>query len=211
MRTMFAKTLITLLAIGFANGAWADGGRAKLDEFFTQMDTMQANFTQQVVDDKGKEKQSSSGTVSLSRPGKFRWEYSAPDKHEIVADGKNVWIYDVDLDQVTVKPTSKALPSAPVGMLLQKQPVDKQFAVQEMDADGSALEWFRLTPHHKDSDFTTMDLGVGGAGIQEMILNDKFGQQTYIKFQNMRTNVNIDPSRFTFTPPAGADVIGKPQ
>lgn len=209
MKTRFAKTFAALLMVGLSSSVWA-GGRDTLNQFFTQVDTMQAGFTQQVVDDKGKVRQSSSGTVFLSRPGKFRWEYAAPDKHQIVADGKNVWVYDVELDQVTVKPMRQALSAAPVGMLLQKQPVDKQFAVQDMEADGSNLEWFRLTPYKKDSDFTSMDLGVTDNGIGEMILNDKFGQMTYIKFQNMRTNVGIENSRFSFTPPKGADVIGKP-
>ena len=209
MKTKFAKTLLMLLMTGLASNAWA-GGREKLNEFFTQVDTMQSGFTQQVVDDKGKVRQSSSGTVFLSRPGKFRWEYAAPDKHQIVADGKNVWVYDVELDQVTVKPMKQALSAAPVGLLLQKQEAEKQFAVAEMEADGSNLEWFRLTPHKKDSDFTSMDLGISESGVQEMILNDKFGQMTYIKFQGLRTNSGIDDSRFSFTPPKGADVIGNP-
>ena len=209
MKTRLAKTLVVFVATGLmSSSVWA-GGREKLDDFFTKINTMQAAFTQQVIDDKGALRQSSSGNVFLSRPGKFRWEYAAPDKHEIVADGKNVWIYDVELDQVTVKPMTQALSSAPVGMLTQKQPVDKQFNVQEMEADGSTLEWFRLTPKKKDSDFTSMDLGVSATGVEEMILGDKFGQQTYIKFQGLRTDVNIDQSRFTFTPPKGADVIGK--
>ncbi len=208
MKTFFAKTLVTLVAVALSQSVWA-GGREKLNEFFTQVNTMQAAFTQQVIDDKGKVRQSSSGTVYLSRPGKFRWEYAAPDKHQIVADGKNVWVYDVDLDQVTVKPMGKALSAAPVGMLTQKQAVDKQFTVQEMEAEGSKLEWFRLIPKKQDSDFTTMDLGISDNGIEEMILGDKFKQQTYIKFQGMRTDINIDSSQFQFTPPAGADVIGK--
>lgn len=209
MKTTFTKTLAVLLATGLmSSSAWADG-RTKLDEFFTKINTMQSAFTQQVIDEKGAVRQSSSGNVFLSRPGKFRWEYAAPDKHEIVADGKNVWIYDVELDQVTVKPMTQALSSAPVGMLTQKQSVDKQFNVQEMEAEGSTLEWFRLTPKKQDSDFTTMDLGISATGVEEMILGDKFGQQTYIKFQGLRTDIDIDKSRFSFTPPKGADVIGK--
>lgn len=210
MKTTLAKTLAVLLATGLmTSSVWA-GGREKLNEFFTQVDTMQAAFTQQVIDDKGALRQSSSGNVFLSRPGKFRWEYAAPDKHEIVADGKNVWVYDVELDQVTVKPMDKALSSAPVGMLTEKQPVDKQFSVEEMEADNSKLEWFRLTPKKKDSDFTTMDLGISDTGVEEMILGDKFGQQTYIKFEGLRTNIDIDKGRFSFTPPKGVDVVGKP-
>lgn len=210
MKKMFAKVLLTLCAVALTNTAWAAGGRQKLNEFFTTVDTMQAAFTQQVVDDKGKVRQSSSGNVYLLRPGKFRWEYAAPDKHEIVADGKNVWVYDVELDQVTVKPMKTALSAAPVGLLTQKQNVEKQFSVQDMEAEGSNLEWFRLTPHKKDSDFTSMDLGVDNNGIAEMILNDKFGQMTYIKFSGMRTNINLGADKFKFTPPAGVDVIGKP-
>ncbi len=210
MKKTIAKTFLSLLAVGLlSNSAWA-GGKEKLNEFFTQVNTMQAAFTQQVIDDKGTLRQSSSGNVYLSRPGKFRWEYAAPAKHQIVADGKNVWIYDVDLDQVTVKPIGQALSAAPIGMLTQKQPAENQFSVEEMEADGSNLEWFRLTPKKKDSDFTTMDLGISDKGVEEMILNDKFKQQTYIKFQGMRTNVELDADEFKFTPPQGADVIGKP-
>ena len=186
------------------------GGRERLNQFFTSVNTMQAGFVQEVYDDKGKLKQNSKGTVYLQRPGKFRWEYAAPDSHQIVADGKNVWVYDVELDQVTVKPMTQALSAAPVGMLLNKQPMEKQFKVEPMEAENSKLEWFRLTPYKRDSDFTTMDLGVSGQGIQEMVLGDKFGQQTYIHFQGMKLDGAIDGTRFNFTPPAGVDVIGKP-
>lgn len=171
---------------------------------------MQSGFIQEVFDDKGKLKQKSRGVVFLQRPGRFRWQYAEPDQHVIVADGRNVWVHDVELDQVTVKPTNRALSAAPVGMLLNKQPVETQFQVQEMQAEGSNLEWFHLIPHKKDSDFTSMDLGVSAQGIQEMVLEDKFGQQTYIHFQGMKLNMPADPNRFKFTPPANADVIGQP-
>ncbi len=203
-----AATLV--LSLGMVQSAWAEVGRQKLNEFFTQVDTMQSGFIQEVFDDKGKLKQKSRGVVFLQRPGRFRWQYAEPEKHVIVADGKNVWVHDVELDQVTVKPTIRALSAAPVGMLLNKQPVEKQFQVQEMQAEGSRLEWFHLIPHKKDSDFTSMDLGVNAQGIQEMVLEDKFGQQTYIHFQGMKLNKPADPNRFRFTPPANADVIGTP-
>lgn len=205
---ILAATLV--LSLGMAQNTWAEGGRQKLNEFFTQVNTMQSGFIQEVFDDKGKLKQKSRGVVFLQRPGRFRWQYAEPDQHVIVADGKNVWVHDVELDQVTVKPTSRALSAAPVGMLLNKQPVEVQFQVQEMQAEGSNLEWFHLIPHKKDSDFTSMDLGVGTTGIQEMVLEDKFGQQTYIHFQGMKLNMPADPNRFKFTPPANADVIGQP-
>lgn len=203
-----AATLV--LSLGMVQSAWAEGGRQKLNEFFTQVNTMQSGFIQEVFDDKGQLKQKSRGVVFLQRPGRFRWQYAEPEQHVIVADGKNVWVHDVELEQVTVKPTSRALSAAPVGMLLNKQPVETQFQVQEMQAENSRLEWFHLVPHKKDSDFTSMDLGVSEQGIQEMVLEDKFGQQTYIHFQGMKLNIPVDANRFNFTPPANADVIGQP-
>ena len=214
---MKIRTIAATLALGLGmslvsmQNAWAEGGRAKLNEFFTTVNTMQSGFIQEVFDDKGKLKQKSRGMVLLSRPGRFRWQYAAPDAHVIVADGRNTWTHDVELDQVTVKPSRQALSAAPVGMLLNKQPVETQFKVTEMNATGSKLEWFHLVPHKKDSDFTSMALGISERGIQEMVLEDKFGQQTYIHFQGMRLNVNIGPDRFKFVPPANADVIGNVQ
>lgn len=212
MLKIMMKTLLAsaVLALGFVQTVQAEGGRERLNEFFTKVSSMQSMFVQEVYDDKGQLKQNSRGTVYLLRPGRFRWEYAAPESHQIVADGKNVWVYDVELDQVTVKPMTQALSAAPVGMLLNKQPVEQQFAIEDMEAENSKLEWFRLKPHKKDSDFTVMDLGVSEQGIQEMVLEDKFGQQTYIHFQGMKLDPTIDNSRFQFTPPAGVDVIGKP-
>ncbi len=209
-KSLWGKVAAMLLVFSVSHSALAEGGRQRLNEFFTTVNTMQAGFIQEVFDQHSVLKQKSRGTVFLQRPGRFRWEYAAPDSHQIVADGKNVWVYDVELDQVTVKPMTQALSAAPVGMLLSKQPVERQFVVQEMQADGSSLEWFRLTPHKRDSDFTVMDLGISQKGIQEMVLEDKFGQQTYIHFQGMRLNIPMAPQRFRFTPPANADVIGQP-
>ncbi|WP_020394516.1 outer membrane lipoprotein chaperone LolA [Thiolinea disciformis] len=203
--------VVTVMAVSMMSLAHAeDEGRARLNKFFTTVNTMQASFVQEVFDDKEALKQKSRGTVDLSRPGKFRWKYAAPDSHEIVSDGKNVWVYDSELDQVTVKPMKQGLSSAPVSLLLNKQPVESQFAIQEMESQESQLAWFRLVPKKKDTDFTTMDLGLGANGLQEMVLSDKFGQQTYIHFQNMKFDSPIAADRFTFTPPQGVDVIGNP-
>lgn len=204
------KILFTLiLSLGLTQVASAAGGREQLNKFFTTVNTMQSQFTQEVFDANGKLRQKSSGRVFLSRPGRFSWEYSAPERHRIVADGRNVWVYDVELDQVTVKSMKHALSAAPVGLLLNKQPVERQFKVQALKSDGN-LDWFRLTPHKRDSDFTVMDLGMSKRGLQQMVLEDKFGQQTYIYFRGMGLNTPIPANRFQFRPPAGVDVIGRP-
>ena len=179
---------------------------ARLNDFFTKVTTMQANFTQEIRDDKGKLRQTSHGKVALHRPGRFRWEYTNPDKHLIVADGGSVWIYDEDLDQVTVKSMKSTLASAPVGLLLNKQPVNKQFQVQQMKSNGR-LDWFHLVPHKKDSDFISMDVGIDQNGIQEMVLQDKFGQETSIHMSNVKLDPKVNDQLFKFKPPAGADII----
>lgn len=205
-------TMLTMLIFisGIMQPVWAGEGRQKLNEFFTTMNTMQSGFTQEVFDERGQLKQKSSGVVFVQRPGRFRWQYSAPNTHLIVADGKNVWEHDIELEQVTVKPSRQALSAAPIGMLMSKQPVEKQFKVTEMQAQDSNLEWFKLIPHKRDFGFSSMNLGVNKTGIQEMVLEDNLGQQTYIRFQGMKTNNPIDAKRFQFQLPANTDLIGKP-
>lgn len=205
-------TMLTVLIFisSIMQSAWAEEGRQKLNDFFTTMNTMQSGFTQEVFDERGQLKQKSSGMVFVQRPGRFRWQYSAPNTHLIVADGKNVWEHDIELEQVTVKPSQQALSAAPIGMLMNKQPVEKQFKVTEMQMQDNNLEWFKLTPHKRDSGFSSMNLGVNKTGIQEMVLEDNLGQQTYIRFQGMKLNIPIDVNRFQFQLPANADLIGKP-
>jgi len=179
----------------------------RLNQFFTTVTTMQSSFSQEVRDENGRVRQKSTGTVALYRPGRFRWEYTSPDRHVIVANGSKVWIYDEELDQVTIKPMQQTLASSPVGLLLNKQPVQKQFQVTEIMSDGR-LDWFHMIPHKKDSDFVSMDLGIDQNSIQEMILKDKFGQETRIRLSNTQLGAQIDPSQFKFVPPPGVDVIG---
>lgn len=208
IKTITVTALI--LAPSIMQPAWAEGGRQKLNAFFTTMNTMQAGFTQEVFDVNGKSQQKSRGMVFVQRPGRFHWQYAAPDKQVIIADGKNIWEHDIELEQVTVKPVQQALSAAPIGMLMNKQPLDKQFKVTEMQAQDGNLEWFKLTPHKRDSEFASMNVGVSKTGVQDMILEDKLGQQTYIRFQGMKLNTPVDAYRFRFQIPANVDVIGTP-
>jgi len=209
MKKQFKKIAYALvLLIGLSHSAQSaeSDARVRLDDFFTKVTTMQANFVQEIRDEKGKFRQKSMGKMYLQRPGRFRWEYTKPDKHLIVSDGGSVWIYDEDLDQVTVKSMKSTLASAPVGLLLNKQPVNQQFQVTAMKSTGR-LDWFHLIPHKKDSDFTSMDIAIDQKGIQEMILQDKFGQETAIHMNTVKIDPKINAQQFRFTPPAGADII----
>ena len=201
-------TYVFILLISFSHNSYSaeSDAQVRLNDFFTKVTTMQANFVQEIRDEKGKSRQKSRGMMYLQRPGRFRWEYTNPDKHLIVADGGSVWIYDEDLDQVTVKSMQKTLASAPVGLLLNKQPVNQQFQVTPMQSTGN-LDWFHLIPHKKDSDFTSMDIAIDQKGIQQMVLQDKFGQETIIHMNAVKIDPKINAQKFRFKPPAGADII----
>lgn len=181
--------------------------RQQLNNFFTQVNSLQGSFNQQVYSKKGKVIQNAKGTLSLSRPGKFRWVYSSPDPQTIVADGRNIWVYDEDLEQVTIKPMKQAMASAPISLLTKKQSPDAQFIVTPNTKTGG-LDWFDLTPRKKSKDFKLIQLGLNESGIRQMVMHDQLGQKTVIQL-NVKSNVPIKGDIFHFKPPAGVDIIGK--
>jgi len=183
--------------------------RQQLNHFFTKVTSLKGSFTQQVISKKGKVIQNTSGLLYLYRPGKFRWIYKSPDPQVIVGDGKNIWLYDEDLEQVTIKPMTRSMAGTPIAILTRKQSPDTQFTVQEITTHVNGFNWFRLTPRRKSNDFNLLEIGLDNNGsIRQMNMFDKLGQKTIVKL-NTRSNVPINGSMFTFKPPAGVDVIGK--
>lgn len=200
--------LITLTTSVFAEKK-QDKARKQLNDFFTKMTSLQGSFNQQVISRKGKVIQNSTGLLYLYRPGKFRWVYKTPEPQVIVGDGKNIWLYDEDLEQVTIKPMSRNITGAPIAILTRKQVPESQFLVQEITTHVAGYNWFRLTPRQKSRDFKLLEIGLDKNGrMRQMNMFDKLGQKTIIRL-NTRKNVPISGKMFTFTPPAGVDVIGK--
>lgn len=208
--TFVATAVIALSGITASNisiAADADA-RQRLNTFFTSVSSIKGNFSQQVFSKKGKVIQNSTGDISMLRPGKFRWVYKTPDAQTIVSNGKNIWVYDEDLEQVTIKPMSQALSSAPIAILTRKQKPDAQFKVENLANKSAGLDWFKLTPHRKSKDFKYFEIGMDRNGMRQMVMHDQLGQKTVLKL-NARTNVPISGSTFFFKIPAGVDVIGK--
>jgi len=209
-KTGLLLTLAGAVLIASSNIAVAktDTARAHLNNFFTKVNSLKGSFNQQVYSKKGKMIQSSTGLLYLSRPGKFRWVYKTPDPQTIVGDGKNIWIYDEDLEQVTIKPLARAMSSAPIAILTRKQAPDAHFVVKPLKAKGG-LDWFQLTPRKASKDFVNIEIGLDAKGaMRQMIMLDQLGQKTVIKL-NTQINVPIAGKTFYFKPPAGVDVIGK--
>jgi len=202
------KQLITaILLTSMSQLAFADA-RQNLDNFFTKVSSMKGNFTQRAYNKRGKVTQNSSGLIYLSRPGKFRWIYKTPDPQEIIGDGRNVWVWDKELDQVTVKPTQQAVSTTPIAILTRKDPPGARFHIKALPKKGG-VDWFQLLPKQRSRDFKRIDLGLDSQGkLRNMVMYDQLGQRTEITM-NTQNNVPISGKTFYFQPPKGVDVIGK--
>ncbi len=179
----------------------------RVNRSLSSLDNLRAEFKQTVLDESKQVVQQSSGEVSISRPGKFAWIYRQPYEQRIIADGRELWVYDVDLDQATVKPVADALGTAPIMVLMTDERVEQQFDVAEI-GQRKYLYWVELTPKQADMEFTTVYLGMDGEIIKAMELRDAFGQSTQIVFDNLRTDMVFDPKTFVFEAPPGVDVFG---
>ena len=164
-------------------------------------------FEQKIYDGKKKLVQQSRGTFLFQRPGRFRWTYVKPYPQLIVGDGTKVWIYDEDLNQVTVRKFDQALGSTPAALLSGNNEVVKAFKITDQGSrDG--LEWLQAEPRDTESNFDKVRMGFGFSGLETMELHDSFGQTTVLRFTSFQRNPTIDANSFRFTPPKGADVIG---
>ena len=186
-----------------------------LDSYLDDMKTLRASFVQTLADAHGKEIDRSTGTLIVSRPGKFSWEIhpqgSGSDSGQLmVADGRNLWFLDRDLQQVTVKPADAALSATPAMLLSGTVDVRKNFNISPAPKrDG--LDWVLVEPHGTDADFRRALLGFQGKDLARMILEDKLGQTATVMFDHVERNGKVEPAEVSFTPPAGVDVIGTPR
>lgn len=173
-------------------------------------DHFKADFYQQVIDADDVIIQEASGFFALKKPGRFKWHYKSPISQQIVADGRNLWMFDIDLAQVTVQPIDDALGSAPIMLLTENKPLAEDFEIREMSM-AFGLKWIALVPRIKDTEFYRIEIGVDGEDIREMKLYDHFDQTTVIRFSNIQYDAMLDDSNFKFVIPQGVDVVGEPQ
>lgn len=185
----------------------AGEGERLLEHFLTQSKTMSADFVQTLRADDNEVLQESKGHFYLNRPGKFRWNYTTPYEQEIVSDGEQVWIFDVDLKQVTVQNKSVSLNNTPMALMEGKLKLKEAYDVSELDhRDG--IYRLKLSSKTKDADFSELIIGVNKQGLQFMQLRDQFEQTTDIVFVKLELNKKLSSDLFKFTPPEGVDVYG---
>ncbi len=204
MKTLLASALCVLAA---AN-ARADAVDT-LREFTHDVKTGRAAFTQTVSSPDGAKKKTSSGTFEFARPDRFRFVYAKPFQQQIVADGRKVWLYDVDLNQVTVRALSQALGATPAS-LLAGGVMDKDFALTAAPArDG--LDWVQAVPRQKEgASAQVLRIGFRGKTLAALEIVDAFGQRSVLQFTAVEANPKLADETFRFVPPKGADVIESP-
>jgi outer membrane lipoprotein carrier protein len=208
---MRARTILFLGLLAGVQFAATAQAQTPLDDYLSHLKTLRAEFAQTVTDGKGREVQKAEGTLIIVRPGRFRWELTpeggAPQL--MVADGKDLWFYDRDLEQVSVKPATAALTATPAGLLSGDGNIRELFTVAPAGRkDG--FDWVLVTPKQGDADFREARLAFGKAELRRMVLKDKLGQTVRLDFQSSERNPPVSDAEVKFTPPAGSDVIGTP-
>jgi outer membrane lipoprotein carrier protein len=185
----------------------AEEAAQRLRAALKNLDNISAEFKQTLLDEDKNIVQQSRGTMALQRPGKFAWIYTEPFEQRIIGDGNELWIYDVELEQVTVKPMDAGISNAPIMILMKQTDVTQQFDVSEV-GQRKYLYWVELKPHASDLEYSSIFIGLEDDSVRAMELQDQFGQSTQIVFENMRVGVVHNPATFKFVPPEGVDVFG---
>lgn len=205
LRHRLAACLLLLVSGSIASAA--NDPSVTLQRYLDGLSGFEAEFRQQVQDSRGHAGEQASGRVYLQKPGRFRWEYRQPNEQLIVSDGRNLWLYDKDLEQVTIKSVDESISSTPALLLAGKVSVIDSYDVRDAGRrDG--LDWLELTPKRNDTDFVILALGFERGDLRAMELQDKLGQQTRIDFSAVKRNPRLSEELFAFRPPAGVDVIG---
>jgi chaperone LolA len=188
--------------------AYADAV-ASLKQFMADTQSVQADFTQTVRDQNGKVIQSASGAMQFVRPGKFRWTYRKPYEQLIIGDGEKFWLYDIDLNQVTVKKLDEALGNSPAALLAGSNEIERGFSLKNAGMrDG--LDWLEATPKSQDTSFESIRMAFDARGeLAAMELRDMFDHITVLNFSGMKRNPSLPVQLFQFEPPKGADVLSE--
>ena len=177
-----------------------------LDAFLDNLDTFQADFKQTLVNENGEELETVTGIVYMKTPGKFRWDYQDPYSQMIITDGSTLWLYDEDLEQVTIKDISGSIDNTPAAILSGEKNINEHFVIIDM-GDIEGFNWIELTPKDIENQYSNIRLGFDKDKLGMMVLFDNLGQTTRIDFLNSIRNRKLESSLFTFEPPIDVDVI----
>jgi len=198
------------LALGLflAANTWAVSGTEELRRFLHEVDGLEARFEQTLMNMQDRQTTRTSGIFYLKRPNKFRWDYLEPDRQQLVADGRQIWLYDPELEQVSVQSQKKALKGTPAMLLVSGDEVTDAFEITDMGSRDD-LSWVQLIPRDEESQFIRVLLAFADGELRRMEMADKFGQITRFSFHDIRKNPEFDSNFFRFERPFGADIYNR--
>jgi outer membrane lipoprotein carrier protein len=179
---------------------------AQFDRFFEEVLTFKARFTQTIFDENLVPLEESSGQLRISRPGRFRWDYDPPAEQSIIADGERMWVYDIDLEQVTVRKLTDALGTSPAGVLSSGGNPKHNYRVQDLGQQGE-IGWVSLHSKEEAASFSEIQLGFDRGTLRLIQLLDDLGQITRIVLSDVKENIAIGAEWFAFEIPKGVDII----
>jgi len=204
---MISAAVLALHLISSMPAVAPGPARSALTQFSTNLKNLTGDFSQQTVDSSGQTGELNTGILMMQAPRQLRWDYESPFEQRIVADGKRIWVYDIDLEQISVRAQSEDEASSPLAILLDLSKLDEQFVVLEGGVRDGAV-WLVLEPRLKDPQFKQAELGFRDNALSAMRVYDSLGNRSEFSFEDWRRNVKLAPDTFVFVPPPGVDVVG---
>lgn len=203
----FLSLVFVLVALSVTSVARSNEGLDQLNQFIDSLSTFKADFEQTLYAEDSTPLQVSKGNLTIKKPGRFIWNYLEPQQQQIIADGEKIWMYDIELEQVTVNDISERTAGSPLAVLVGEAEITEEFEIAELGLS-EGINWLELKPRSANADFELVFLGLGAEGLAVMELRDNFGQATQILFSNKQSGLPLSDDLFEFTPPEGVDVIG---
>ncbi|MGQ9830902.1 MAG: LolA family protein [Thermochromatium sp.] len=184
-----------MTALYAAGGAFAAEGAQRVDDYLKGLTSLKAEFEQFTFNAERTQMMERRGTLYLQRPGRFRWEYEGPNKQIIIADGKRVYVHDIELKQVSHQSQTKALRGTPALLLSNAEPIEQHFEVRPIESS-DGRDWVELIPKDPETDVVRIELGFSSDALDSLIVADRFGQETRINFMDVQRNTALDPGLF---------------
>jgi len=205
--TLSVVTLMgSALGLSMSAPARAAGAIEQFEAFVQTVSAARGTFKQFTVADGGQTSRAQTGTYAFARPGKFRWDTEQPYPQQVASDGKTLYQYDPDLQQLTVRALDQSIGSSPAAILFGQGQLQDAFEVSVLpDADG--MSWLRATPRQPDAGLTQLDIGMQQGRPSRLILVDGFGQTTQVELLSLRAQSEFGANAFEIQAPPGTDVI----
>jgi outer membrane lipoprotein carrier protein len=206
IRLLILSGVLVVASLGLGAPAFAQTAREQLRAFVDQVQSASGEFSQYTVGPQGQTKPAQRGRFLFMRPGRFKWDVVKPYEQQIVSNGREIYQFDPDLNQVTVRKVDQALGASPAAILFGSGSLEQSFEVMALP-DREALVWLRAKPKQADAGFVHVDLGFKDGLPHRIILLDAFGQTTHVALTALVRNPGLSTSNFDFIPPKGADVV----